>query len=755
MKRQIQNSSKIQTKMKVKKFYQLFLAATLMLCITSVKAQNRYQFGDGKTFFKTIQTSDNQIVSKSGDNAITIISKVKNNPILTEGKAVYTLTIAPEGEWILIVVNSDEGYEFEQYFWDGPFEQEVSEGNYDIVVWGYSEDYTTAILAYDQFEVSGDTVFNPSMNEATNYIHLDGYDENGTPFAELPMDTMSLEVSTYFVMSHGSTVLKNEYGFFTADQLNEPNNTGLLFNDFGNRSTIYNEVFFTTEDQKAYYVHFPTITEGINGNHTSANNPQDLFSHEEYYNINNPDSAYFSLVLYYLGPQPESFGWGFSLGYWQTYDPYQPLTVVTNSKVSDEPLTVGGTLMKFMVAPIVYESYDWYSPSLFDESFVDAMALFPYALNDDGQVICEPYGYFLKTGFFEASFPEHIPYTPAMYTYNPEKILTFGYRTPMLYQHAISMNTYNSPNGESFFGGKTGYLGEGGVQRMKDEDRILKITYNGLEYFNDSLFLANNNVANFVVSGEIEYEIVNDNLVVDGIAKTNTARISYDMNRTDGVPPTLTLLQVLNCVNDESIVVDYGGKMNFAAGDFNADLEMYGNYVLYGIQVYEKAANIELYYKTVGSEYQPLEFTENVDMFHINYGNFYEVPLEQLAGKVDNQWVTVKFVITDEEGNLQEQELQNLFYVDDGVHVDKTIGLSHSVYPNPFSNEVRINTTKAVNGTAQVNLYNVLGLQVYSENISCNGTTEFVIDGSNLKSGIYFYNIVTENGNMQGRIVRK
>ena len=45
-----------------------------------------------------------------------------------------TLTIAPEGDWRQIIVNNDEGYEFYQRRQDGPFEQEVSEGNYDIVV---------------------------------------------------------------------------------------------------------------------------------------------------------------------------------------------------------------------------------------------------------------------------------------------------------------------------------------------------------------------------------------------------------------------------------------------------------------------------------------------------------------------------------------------------------------------------------------------------------------------------------------------
>ena len=738
--------------MKMKKFYQLLLMATLMLGATGLKAQNRCQIGDGKTFLSTIQTSDDQIVKKLSDNIVTVTSKVKNSSVMSEGKATYTLTIAPEGDWRQIIVNNDEGYESYQRRQDGPFEQEVSEGNYDIVVRGRAEDFAPIpiILVYDQFEVARDTIFNPSMSEATNYIHLDGYDENETAFAELPIDSASILVHTYFVMSHGSWNFHIIKGLFIAEDFNESNNTGLLFNDFGNRSAIYNTVSFSVENQKAYDILFPTITEGINGIYTLANNPQDLFSHKEYYNINNPDSAYFSLISYKFGPRPESYYFISSWNSWQTFDPFQPLTVVTNVKVSDEPLTADGTLMKFMAAPIIYESFDPFN--LFfsiNEDFVDAMTLFPYALNDDGEMIREPYGLFLKTGFGEASYPEHIPYTPAMYTYNPEKTMTFGYRTPMLYQHAVSSNADNSPDEESFFGGKIGFLGDGGLQRMKDEERTLRITHNGVEFFNDSLYLANKIMMNFADAAEVEYDIVNDNLVVDGIAKTNTAHISYDMNKADGVPPTLTILQIVNSENEESIVVDYNGKINFAAGDFHVDLEMYGN------MVYEEAANIELYYKTADSDYQPFEFTENTAMFHINYGNFYEAPMSQLIGKVNKQWVTVKFVITDEEGNLQEQELQNLFYVDDYNSISEISGLSHSVYPNPFSGMVRINSSETVNGVAQVSVYNILGIQVYTESIRCIETTEFVIDGSALNSGIYFYNIATKNGNMQGKIVKE
>lgn len=728
----------------MKKFFAL-LMATLLIGTIETKAQNRCQIGDGTTYLSTIQASDNQIVKKVGNN-IVVTTKGKNNPILTEGRATYTLTIAPEGNWEQIIVNNDEGYEFFQNGWDGPFEQEVSEGRYDIVVYGKTEDHKSVVLAYDQFEVSENTIFNPSMSEATNYIQLEGFDENGTAFSELPITSYSISVVTHFVMSHGTWSLKNSH--YIGDP-SMPNNTGLFFNNFGDRSTIYNTVNFAVEDQKAYYVQFPTLANGIDGVINSSNDPEELVSHEEYFNINNPDSAYFSLNCYNYGPYPESYGFSHGWDSNQTFDPSKPLTVVTNAKTSSEPLTVGGTAMKFAVSSMIYESFDRFHPADLYQNFIDALAPFPYALNDDGQMVREPYGLFLKTGLYEGSYPELFPFTPAMYSYNPEKTLTFGFRTPMLYQHAVSVNENNSPYGAPFFGGLTGYLGEGGLQRMKDEDRILRITYNGEEFFNDSVYLQNIMMMNFMDAATIEYDITNDNLVVDGVEKTNITHIAYDMRKADGVPPTLTLLQVMNSENEEVIEVNYDGKMNFACGDFHVDfmssMEM----------VYEEAPNIELYYKTVDGEYQPLEYAENETMFHINYGNFYEVDLSQLIGKAHNEWVTVKFILTDEEGNLQEQELQNLFYIVDNTSVAETNTLTHTVYPNPFTNEVRINAAEAVNGSASISVFNVLGEQVISKAMNCSETTEFVIDGSSLNAGIYFYSIATENGTLQGRIVKE
>ncbi len=142
-------------------------------------------------------------------------------------------------------------------------------------------------------------------------------------------------------------------------------------------------------------------------------------------------------------------------------------------------------------------------------------------------------------------------------------------------------------------------------------------------------------------------------------------------------------------------------------------------------------------------------------MFHVNYGNYFTIELSQLDESVLNQWVNLKFVVTDEAGNSQVQELSNVFYVGQHTSVNEATTLTSNVYPNPFTNEVRINAAEAINGSASISVFNVLGEQVISKAMNCSETTEFVIDGSSLNAGIYFYSISTENGELKGRIVKE
>ena len=722
----------------MKKLYSMFLAAALLVGIASVKAQNRCTLTDNKTFVSEMLAPEGYTVHKINDQQIVATSQPKQNLVLTEGKSVYTLTIAPDGEWERIVINNDDGFE-DYCFSPDIYQQEVSEGLYDILVIGRGEN-EYAYLIYDQFEVSSDTIFTPSFSEAVNFISFDIRDENDVPINELPISGGLLSIYTDFVMSHCS------FAFHWSSYVTEPH-LPFRFNNFGDRSTIYNAVEFTAPGQKNYLIQLRTIANGMNGNITLRNNPEELVVHEEYYNINSTDNALFGNAFYRFGPKPNQYPLISQCVFTNdSYNPAEPLKLITNVTNSDEPLAEDSPNMKFMVQSIAFESFNPNGFSWF-QSFLDVIAPFPMALNQQGQMIREPYLPFLSSSV-GLVFPFN-GYSPALYVFDPTKPLVFGNRTPLLYYHPIIFDAENSPWGITCFGGIAGFLGEGGTQRLKDQDNTLRITYNGETYFEDSLYLANRVFLNIVEAGVVAYDILNDNVVVDGVSKTNITHIEFDMNRNDVYPPILNLLQVRDANEEEVITVEdlELTRIYFAGGDFYAN-EM-------PTLVYDGEAIIEVFYKTENTEYQSLEFEEKPEMFHVNYGNYYEIPLSQLVGSVLNQWVTVKFVLSDMAGNSQTQELFNLFYVDDQTSISENQGLQHSVYPNPFTSEVKITAAQAVEGEANIAVYNILGEQVYSKTQNCAETKEFTIDGSAWKAGIYFYSISTEDGLLQGKIVKE
>ena len=65
-------------------------------------------------------------------------------------------------------------------------------------------------------------------------------------------------------------------------------------------------------------------------------------------------------------------------------------------------------------------------------------------------------------------------------------------------------------------------------------------------------------------------------------------------------------------------------------------------------------------------------------------------------------------------------------------------------FPNPFSNSTTIQFNHTLNG-ATMNLYNSIGATIKSINIS---RESLVIERGNLSSGIYYYQILQENGNV-------
>lgn len=725
------------------KFYKSIIAVALLIMgASSTNAQTRCTVSD-KTHGRTYEVSDNMVLRKINDNQVIATPKPEKNIVKTEGKGTGILKINALGDYFVIYVTNEEGY-FNVTFPEWDFCEEVSEGTYYVYMQGICDDGLQGFCVYDFVVPSGnDTTFlNIAMNDAKNIINYNGKDENGVCFADLPVDTITYVVNNFLVV--GDNLFSSSLNT-TSDTFESK--SWYKFNDLKDYCKIFTTIAFTTQEQKLYVVHYPDII-GMRGDATIENDNSTFVKHEEYFNINNQDSlSYYDMCfMMYCGQIWEK------LGGWNSqcvYDMSKPYTVVINAIDDGSPLSYNQ--QKIRISPTLYNSYDMYSWNW--PPYKDIMVPFGIGLDSDGNLFYEPYGNFYNTGYYVASYPDFLAATPAK-QYLTETTY-YGSRTPLLYQNSYNHNSNTNPEGETnFIQCQTGFLGENGLQREGDQWQPIIVTVNGNEIWNNSIFEFNQYKIEPQETGEIEMNIINSNIQNDIIEKTNATNIRFDLNRDDAMPPTFTMLQVLDQDGNENTIVtnlDFA-KINVAAGDWM----MYKDPETWDLfPIYVDGAEIELYYKTADDpDFKPLEFTEMEDMFHINYGKYFSVKLSQLEG-VDEKWVSMKLVVTDAAGNSQEQILENLFYVDIAWSVAETNTLTHTIYPNPFTNEVRINAAEAINGSASISVFNILGEQVISKAMNCNETTEFVIDGSQLNAGIYFYSISTENGTLQGRIVKE
>ncbi|NWF87955.1 MAG: T9SS type A sorting domain-containing protein, partial [Ignavibacteriaceae bacterium] len=68
-------------------------------------------------------------------------------------------------------------------------------------------------------------------------------------------------------------------------------------------------------------------------------------------------------------------------------------------------------------------------------------------------------------------------------------------------------------------------------------------------------------------------------------------------------------------------------------------------------------------------------------------------------------------------------------------------------YPNPFNSGTKITWQSPISGHILVRVFNILGTEVIKlvDEVKPSGTYEVEFDGSNLSSGVYFYQLVTQN----------
>ena len=711
----------------MKKSYLLLAAIMTVAGMLGAKAQNRIIMGNGTNYEKTIQVSDNQKIRRLSDNMIAVSPSTATR-IVSEAKETHTLQIQPQGDWMQIIICDGADYLEEFYMWDGDsYSNEVPEGVYDILVTnGFSSFYNIENLTVD-----GDITLNPNMEEARFGITFYGTDENDTPLTEINAVEDTPTYSVYFVWNN-LYLFSSNISMGTSFEESIP---VFYTNDF-TKSHLIVDAQYATDEQKVYHLVSPDISE-VHDDIVINVDGKDLYSFDSYFNFKTDNVPFFGIssFLTFAGTFMLSDGWFRAL----IFNNEKPITTYTNARVTDPVSSFADRQVNLEVLCLAYRSHNPMS------DLQDKLYSTPMAMDADGKMSWEPFDRDILYIF--TNNPPLRTVTEVTGKSNINDTHYFGFRTPVIFYSAESQSV-SAGCGSTYISGSIVPIGENGCVRYCDQDRIVNVTLNGQEIFNDSI--CKSGYIPVDAEGVVEMNFIDDNVYYDGINMVNQAQVTFDLSKEDIWAPTMTLLQVLDANGNENIIIDdlEGAKIRFGACDYGMSFSPYSH-------PYQGKPFVEAFFSIHENDFYPLSFSENEALFDEAIGHVFEIDLSQLQGIANDKWVSVGFMVTDEAGNSQIQVLSPLFFAGSYTAVGEDVATNSMVYPNPFQTSFTVSAANPVSGKAVVNVCNVLGENIYTKVMQCNGTTEFVIDGSSLMSGIYFYSIATENGKLQGRIVKE
>ena len=736
---------------KMKKSFTIIAAVAFFMTATvNLSAQSRCILKNGNGSQSVFSYSDGMKALQRNDHMVTF---VPNAPAVQKTKNVtttHTLTVYPplDGSWDYLAVT--DGTDRVGVLWQGQADQltlDLEEGTYQVLSGGC---FFTNVSFYDCIWVSDLIVLNDDVevqvdyNECVFNLNVDLVDENGNSFAGLSFYNLTYQITFDWFDGVWTTTT----GVFADGYMQHLLN--VKYNGFDENSTVNLAVMMEPGNQKSYF--FKGSTRGMHESPTFVATAEDLTVIQERFTLNGGIGSscfYHNDVKSIFDPNGNwlvNEGWIPEL----TFDQTIPYTIVSNAWVDNSGNFESGS--KILLMPTVFEGYD---PNNNNYPRYKDYITTPFYIDTEGNVVREAKPFF-REGTNSASWPNYFPETPARTIQSEEKPTCFGERTPLATYYPVAFNANNTPLGRTFFSGGFFFSGEHSCERTCDYDSYIHITVDGQEFYNDSIYRFNFDDDDYYVEpSSVIVEANNEHLTANEVDKANVTQVEFNLERNDAMPPTMTFLRVLDDKGDENIWLDKLSQSTlvFGCGDFTHHFSEEGN--RYDHLLYDAKPDVEVLYSLDGDHWQPLVFVEDEGLFHVDYGNVFVADLAQIESRPLDKWVSLKFSLIDEAGNTQTQTLENVFFAGEQTNVNEQSNLSHSVYPNPFTNEVRITTAQGMNGMANVQVYNVLGEQVYCKTVNCAETKEFSIDGGVWKSGVYFYSISTDQARLYGRIVKK
>ena len=213
------------------------------------------------------------------------------------------------------------------------------------------------------------------------------------------------------------------------------------------------------------------------------------------------------------------------------------------------------------------------------------------------------------------------------------------------------------------------YLGRYGEFRGSDLDcATLKITYNQDSVICTDLAEVYQSLDNLAMEhkfGQIDADVVNTNVEVDGLPGKNRTHVFYDWSLEDWTAPTLQMLWLRD---SEGNIIDRfasgdEGVLEFAGGDFNFHLT---DRIWFDCQ----PQTVEVSYSPYDADsWEPFAVEEVPENFFMpGFGYFYRGELSQVEGNGEKGWFDLKIKLTDLSGNWQEQVISPAFRIDDHAY---------------------------------------------------------------------------------------
>ncbi|SMC33003.1 T9SS type A sorting domain-containing protein [Moheibacter sediminis] len=621
-------------------------------------------------------------------------------------------------------------------YWEeiNPITINLPAGVYDIVA-DFSSGQTRYTIVKELIDVSESSTVELNVADATNYISINSYIENGEP---LEPGVYNENTDSYSMMFFDRTLYFNPsntkiayYSYAWGSQFTGDPVWNFYINDVSERYSIVQSAIGTGyESGNNYFSKFPTIT-SIDQSLTIHNNPEDYAFHEEKIQ---PSPLGVSSGNLHPGFSTISTYNGNFMVSWTFYNTGDPLNVEESTKFylnNSLEENAGGLLVFPLIVDYMDDTEEVFhimgnaivsgeNNEVFYGSGATAFSWYFLGYNY----------YYTENGLKVAPFHPRFSFSASE---NPEIIQ--GNNAPI--SVILGSGNYLIPQ----YKGRYGEIREGDFY-----DTDIEVKQDG------TIVYSGNYRSNFSMphEGVLDLTLTNNNIEVDGLAGKNITQIRIDQNQDDMSAPTLQILQFRNAtgrVTDRfSSVSD--GTVRIAAGDFeNINVGEYFGY--------KEGNSVELYYSLYNQDnWTELELTEYPEHFFMPaFGDYYEASLSSVIVPEENSWFDVKIICTDAAGNKQEQIVSPAFKIGEiNMEIEEAEKSGLMVYPNPFSSELNIQLPENIKGNYTFKISDLTGKTIYSKS---QNEKSFVWNGSPLPKGVYLISIENKVKVIARKVIKK